>query len=75
MKLRFLAERARRWGLRFARDERGIESLEYLLITSLVMVAGFVAWRYLGNRLDESVERFSEYSTSCTNDALHKGGF
>ena len=43
MNLRLLAKRARRWGLRFSRDERGIESLEYLLIACLVMVAGFAA--------------------------------
>jgi Flp pilus assembly pilin Flp len=75
MKLRSLAKRAGALSRRFSRDERGIESLEYLLIACLVMVAGFAAWRYLGNQLNESVKRFSESSTSNTNDALHKGGF
>ena len=75
MKLRFAAKRAGALSFRFSRDERGIESIEYLLIACLVMVAGFAAWRYLGNRLDESANRFSEHSSSNAKDALKKGGF
>jgi Flp pilus assembly pilin Flp len=67
--------RARGGVRRFHRDRRGIEALEYLMLACLVMLAGFAAWRYLGNRLNESVIRFTQASSSCTADALNKGGF
>lgn len=36
------------------RDERGLTSIEYALLLSLIVLAGLVAWRSLGGTVSNS---------------------
>jgi Flp pilus assembly pilin Flp len=44
---------------RLDRDQRGIESLEYLLIAALVIVASAGAWRLLGGSVENGVDEMA----------------
>jgi Flp pilus assembly pilin Flp len=60
-------------GLR--RDQRGIESIEYLLIAALVIIAAAAAWRFLGQRVATNVNNVAGAVTEATNQSLEEGGF
>jgi Flp pilus assembly pilin Flp len=60
---------------RFNRDQRGIESIEYLLIAALVIIAAAGAWRFLGQRISENVNNVAGATTKATNESLQAGGF
>jgi len=60
---------------RLHEDRRGIESIEYLLIAALVIIAAAGAWRFLGQRIAENVNNVAGAVTEGTNESLKAGGF
>jgi Flp pilus assembly pilin Flp len=60
---------------RLHQDRRGIESIEYLLIAALVIIAAAGAWRFLGQRIAENVNNVAGAVTEGTNESLKAGGF
>lgn len=51
----------------FARDERGLSTVEYVILLVLVAVAGIVAWNSIGgtvvSKIEGSDNRLKELST------------
>jgi Flp pilus assembly pilin Flp len=60
---------------RFNRDQRGIESIEYLLIAALVIIAAAGAWRLLGQRIAANVNAVAGAVDQGTDESLKAGGF
>jgi Flp pilus assembly pilin Flp len=60
---------------RFHGDQRGIESLEYLLIAALVIIASAGAWKHLGQRVADNVNKVADVVDKATADSLQRSGF
>ena len=60
---------------RFNKDQRGIESIEYLLIAALVIIAAAGAWRFLGQRIAANVNSVTGAIDTGTSESLKAGGF
>jgi Flp pilus assembly pilin Flp len=60
---------------RFLGDQRGIESIEYLLIAALVIIAAAGAWRFLGQRIASNVNSVAGAVDQGTDESLKAGGF
>lgn len=48
-------------------DQRGLESIEYLLITALIMLAAISAWRYLGETIKANSKKMASTIDSAKN--------
>jgi Flp pilus assembly pilin Flp len=56
-------------------DSRGIESIEYLLIAALVIIAAAAAWRFLGQRIAANVNAVAAAVDEATDTSIKEGGF
>jgi Flp pilus assembly pilin Flp len=59
---------------RLNQDQRGIESLEYLLIAALVIIASAGAWRYLGQEVGDSTRQMADAVKDGVEQAMEKSG-
>lgn len=55
------------------KDRRGLESLEYLLIAAMVIIATVCAWRFLGTTIRSQTDLTASFVTTTTNSAISEG--
>jgi hypothetical protein len=54
-------------------DQRGLESIEYLLIGALVIIAAIAAWRYFGRTIQEGTKDVALTIESTVQDSISTG--
>ena len=57
----------RRNGSALHRNQRGAEAMEYLIVTSMVIIMTVAAWRFLGKSITDAVNKISDAIEETTS--------